>query len=245
MKLTVIESSSKGNGYILHNGREALIIEAGVKIGLVKIVLNFEMNLVVGCIVSHEHGDHAGHAHEYQDQGIKVYTSAGTRDKIHKPGAAYKLMQEGEVYTIGRFHVLPFRTYHDAAEPFGFLISHPDMGTLAFLADTASLPYDLDADHYLIEANYSERILDRLIETGKINYKQATRVRHSHLSIEACAAFLARQKREIIKNIVLIHLSDGNSDAARFAEIVRDETGIANVFIADKKFEIPINKNPF
>lgn len=56
MLLRVISSSSSGNGYILENDKEALIIECGCRFKDIKIALGFNIRKIVGCIVSHEHG---------------------------------------------------------------------------------------------------------------------------------------------------------------------------------------------
>ena len=58
MKLIVLGSSSSGNCYILDNGKEALIIEAGIRFQEVKKALDFNLRKVVGCVVTHAHNDH-------------------------------------------------------------------------------------------------------------------------------------------------------------------------------------------
>ena len=67
MLLTVLGSSSKGNGYILDNGQEALILECGVNIKEAKKALQFNIRKVAGCVVTHQHNDHAGHIAKYAD----------------------------------------------------------------------------------------------------------------------------------------------------------------------------------
>ena len=59
MKLKVLGSNSLGNCYILENKDEALILEAGIKLVNVKKALNYNISKIVGCLVSHEHNDHA------------------------------------------------------------------------------------------------------------------------------------------------------------------------------------------
>jgi len=71
MKLTVLGSSSLGNCYLLHNERECLIIEAGIKFLEVKKALNFKISQIVGLLVSHEHGDHAAFLHEFRFVHLK------------------------------------------------------------------------------------------------------------------------------------------------------------------------------
>ncbi len=58
MEFTVLSSSSRANGYLLHNNREALVIEAGVSLLKVKKTLDFRLGMITGCIVSHRHKDH-------------------------------------------------------------------------------------------------------------------------------------------------------------------------------------------
>ena len=72
MRLKVIGSSSAGNGYILENDREALLIEAGCRFAEVKEALGYNIRKVAGCIVSHEHKDHARYVEEVKAAGIPV-----------------------------------------------------------------------------------------------------------------------------------------------------------------------------
>lgn len=57
MMLNVINTGSIGNGYVLHNDTEALIIECGCSFMEVKKVLNFNIKKIVGAIISHRHLD--------------------------------------------------------------------------------------------------------------------------------------------------------------------------------------------
>ncbi len=54
-RLIVINSGSKGNGYILECVHESLIIEVGVNVKSILKSLNFEEGIgkVRGCLVSH------------------------------------------------------------------------------------------------------------------------------------------------------------------------------------------------
>lgn len=59
MELKVLGSSSSGNCYIIDNGKEALILEAGVRFQEVKKALGYNLRKVVGCLITHRHQDHA------------------------------------------------------------------------------------------------------------------------------------------------------------------------------------------
>ena len=72
MELKILGSSSSGNCYILENEKEALIIEAGIRFIEVKKALNFNMRKVVGCLISHQHNDHAKYAKNIQQKTGKL-----------------------------------------------------------------------------------------------------------------------------------------------------------------------------
>lgn len=55
-KLTVLSSNSKGNGYVLQNENEALILECGCSLKDAKIALDWNIRKLVACFISHEHG---------------------------------------------------------------------------------------------------------------------------------------------------------------------------------------------
>jgi phosphoribosyl 1,2-cyclic phosphodiesterase len=56
MTLKVLQSGSAGNGYILEDRKgSVLLIEAGVPFKAVKQALNFKVDGIRACIISHAH----------------------------------------------------------------------------------------------------------------------------------------------------------------------------------------------
>ena len=55
MHLKVINSSSKGNGYVLESNTDSLLIECGVKFKQIQSTLNYDLSSIKGCLISHEH----------------------------------------------------------------------------------------------------------------------------------------------------------------------------------------------
>ncbi len=249
MELTVLGSSSKGNCYILSNESEALVIEAGVPLYEVKKAIDFNLKKIVGVIVSHGHGDHAAYMNEFVRNRISVYASKGTwdavLDKIDRGFGLPRLLFSGVKQQIGNFTILPFDVKHDAAEPLGFLISHPETGTILFATDTYYLPYNFTGlNNILIEANYRKDLLEANIQAGRIPSALRDRTLQSHMSIETCIEALQANDLSKVNNIVLLHLSDGNSNAQEFKDEVRRVTG-KQVHVADKGMKIQLNKTPF
>ena len=100
MVLRVLGSSSSGNAYILENVGEALLIEAGVNFKKVVAALEGNISKVVGCLITHEHGDHAGRINEVLNAVIPVYATQGTIDnaKVKSEWKPRTLEQEGNGY---------------------------------------------------------------------------------------------------------------------------------------------------
>lgn len=246
MDLKVIGSSSKGNCYILENDSEALIIEAGVRFDAIKKALNFNIRKVVGCLVTHEHGDHSCCIQDVLNAGIKTYTSAGTAAACNVAHNRLQLVKAKEIVTVGSFQVLFFDVHHDAAEPLGFIIRHEETGSIVFLTDTYYSGYTFKNVHNIIvEANYGEAILKAKYDEATLQAFRRDRIIKSHMSIETCLELLKANDLRKVNNIVLIHLSDSNSNADQFKELVQAATG-KKVHIADGGLIIKnFNKQPF
>lgn len=246
MKLKVLGSSSQGNCYVLENEHEALILEAGVKFSEVKHALNYNIKKVVGCLITHEHKDHAGKINEVLNATIPVYASAGTIQNTKIEGYRLPLICEaGNLLTLGGFQIIPFATMHDCAEPLGFYINHEETGRVLFATDTYYIPNTFAGlNNILIEANYRRDVLDKQIASGKVSLAQRNRTIRSHLSYENCLKALLANDLTQVNNIVLIHLSDNNSLATDFQQGIKKATG-KTTYIADKGMIINFNKTPF
>lgn len=250
MELKILGSSSKGNCYLLDNGKECLMIECGVAFKDVQKAVNFDISRICGVIISHEHGDHAKHVKKCLESRIPVYASQGTLDALgisptrDVPNLVCR-MGELTIQQIGKFRVQPFATQHDAAEPFGFLIYHPECGMVLFATDTYYLPYKFKGlNNILIECNYSEEILLENVRQGKVNGLLMKRTLQSHMSYDTCLQALQANDLSQVNNIVLIHLSSANSDAGAFRDGIAEATG-KPVYVAEKGMNINFGKTPF
>jgi phosphoribosyl 1,2-cyclic phosphodiesterase len=243
MELTVIGTGSRGNAYLLENDSEALLIECGVNIKAIKQALNFNLNKLVGCIVTHEHKDHSKSIKEVMAAGVNVYGTKGTHEacRTYDNHRAYKLNLP-EPFKIGNFKVMPFDVQHDAAEPCGFLINHKETGNVLFLTDSLYCHYTFKNLHnIIIEANYSHEVIR--VKLKEMEFLK-NRVMQSHMSLDTCIEFLKSNDLSQVNNIILIHLSDGNSDEKLFRTEVTKATG-KTVTVSDNGLQMEINKTPF
>jgi phosphoribosyl 1,2-cyclic phosphodiesterase len=245
MKLKVLGSSSAGNCYILENDSEALILEAGVKFAEVQRALNFNIGKIAGCLITHEHKDHAGYILTFP-RFVDVFCSKRTADSADI-GEKTKthIVSANKPFTAGTFKIIPFAAKHDAAEPLGFYINHPETGNVLFATDTYYLPCTFAGmNNVLIECNYRLDLLESNIAAGLIPTAMRNRILQSHFSYEHCLKALQANDLKAVNNIVLIHLSNGNSHAQEFKDGIRNATG-KNVHIAESGLELLLNKTPF
>jgi phosphoribosyl 1,2-cyclic phosphodiesterase len=244
MKLHIFGSNSSGNGYALEGKKETLLIECGVSLSKVKKQLDFDLSKVSGCIISHEHGDHFKFHSEFSKAGIDLYGTHGTFFKIQRNHRHITIV-EGVDFNIGSFKIKPFKITHDAIEPVGFLIHHHECGLVLFLTDTKYCSYEFPKlNNIIVEANYSESILMDKTWNQTINPYLTSRIIESHMSIETCKELLKANDLSEVNNIVLIHLSNGNSDAKNFQKEVKELTN-KTVHVADSGMIIEFNKTPF
>lgn len=145
MELTVLGSSSEGNAYVLQNAGEALLLEAGIPFKKVLAALGNNVKKIVGCLITHEHGDHAGRINEVLNYVVPVYASKGTIEaaKINSCWRPTHIRMENGSYQhlrLGGFTIIPFPTKHDSREPLGFYVWHEETGGVLFATDTFYLP---------------------------------------------------------------------------------------------------------
>jgi len=245
MKLKVLGSESTGNCYLLiaDNG-DTLIIEAGISLKIVKKTMNFDISKICGCLVSHVHQDHAKYVSDFVYAGIKCYTGKGTIDEIGIKNHNLIPVQHQVKKEIGSFSFMPFELVHDVPN-FGYLIDHPESGLICFITDTYYCAYTFPpVSQYLIEANYSQEIMDDNILNGRLPAVVRKRTGESHMSIETCKKTLMANDLSETQQIILIHLSSGNSNEVDFIKQVQDVTGKKTI-VANKGMEIELNKTSF
>lgn len=254
MRLKVLASGSKGNSYLLQSPTGSLLIEAGIPWKGIKRGLNFDLSGVLGCLVTHEHKDHSKAVFDVMKAGIDCYMSNGTalgtgirkKEDITIKYYRAKMINPIKQFIIGDFAILPFYTEHDAEEPLGFLIQYkPTKEKLLFITDSYYSKYKFSGLNYiLIECNYIKETLDENIEAGRINPAMKPRLLKSHFSLDHVLDFLKANDLSQCREVILLHLSDANSDSARMIKEIEEATGI-KAKVADPGLEIELEMYPY
>lgn len=246
MVLSVINSGSEANGYIIQSDSEALILECGCKLSEVKKALDWNVWKIVGCLISHEHSDHAGRLSEYMKSGIPVHSAFQTQTALETiTGERTTAISPLKKIQIGNFTVTPFNVPHDPEiECYGYLIEHEEIGKLLFLTDLEYCKYNFskqNVNHILCECNYDKDLVDENYENSLRN-----RVLKTHMELRTFLNFISTNDNPALRNVVLLHLSEKNGNPVEFLQKTKETVKYGtDCYIAEKGLEVDLSLCPF
>jgi phosphoribosyl 1,2-cyclic phosphodiesterase len=229
MEIRVLNSGSDGNGYAIILSEKILLIECGVPSKVMLKHIDFRISDVEGCIISHGHKDHLGHANEYKKYGFRMYMTEESMPE-NAPKYMFETIKRMKKNRIGGFEIIPFKVPHNETECDGFVILHPEIGTLVFITDAEMCPYNLsgiNVNHLMIECNYSNKYLD-------IDSENRSHVLLGHMEFETCKRFIRSINSDKLQSIGLIHLSKKNIDPDEIYAEISEEFSDKKVWIADR-----------
>lgn len=226
MDFLPIGSSSSGNCYVLRSGDSAVMIEAGLHWRRIQEALSFNTRDIAFCLVSHSHGDHAGHIKSVMRAGIDCWMSKETADALKvRNHRTFYVADCGMTYHshMGNpddWSVKPFACIHDVP-CFGFLIAKDGEKAL-YLSDSMYSRYRFGPGltHVFLEVNYSKETLSPDLDRER--YK---RLLKNHMNLSTAKALLAANDLSQVREIWLLHLSRENADAAYFRTEIEKLTG--------------------
>lgn len=193
MTLKTIATGSKGNCYILtaDSGKQ-LILDAGIPIAEIKKGLDFDVENVVGAIVTHCHKDHSLSVSKLRTMGIPVwtpYTSDFVRQKTR----------------LGEFDIECFDVPHNGTPCRAFIIKIEGT-TVLYCTDYEYIPYRLDKKQInvmLIEMNYQT---DRIADMD--SHRQHTVLGHAE---ERTTIDVIAKNMKHLRKVILCHMSKSGS----------------------------------
>lgn len=223
MKFKQHYSSSGGNLYevIADNGKR-LMLECGVAWGFIQKAIDYNIENIEGCFLTHEHKDHSKAIKDVLKAGIDVYSAELTLAACANSHRREHYISNETLTRLDSFDVLAFDVNHDALEPLGFVIREKATGEyMLFAADTSHIaarfrfPFSIVA----IECSYEKELLEGKVEREEVNESLAVRLLTSHQEQAVCLRYLKdccnlSQCRELH----LLHLSGSNIDKAAVVE---------------------------
>lgn len=236
-KLKIVSTGSHGNSFLLICERETLLIELGVSWDNILRSLDYNLDNVVGCLVSHCHKDHSISIPNALKFSLSVYSCKDVQSIYPQ----VKVLERDFKKRIGGFLIQPIPLYHDV-ECYGFLIEHKEFGRMLFATDTNTFPYRLkNINHILIEANYKdEYIIDNLCMN-----EASCSASGNHLEINETIEAIKKNYTQELQNVVLIHLSHTNANSVEFKKDVESAIGMKCVTIGESDVEVELNSCEF
>lgn len=248
LQIASLNSGSNGNCYYVGNAEEAVLVDAGLSCREIETRmarLGLQLSRVKALFLSHEHSDHIkGVSVLSRKYGIPVYSTPATlRGGGIRLETHLKLTLEEEVpVALGALRVIPFRKFHDAADPFSFLVEghgvrvgvFTDIGRVC-----EKLRYYFRQCHAcFLETNYDEQML----ENGgyPLHLKQRIRGGHGHLSNREALDLFVRHRPAFMSHLFLSHLSKNNNHPELALELFRAHGQELHISVASRYEESPV-----
>jgi len=228
MEIKSLASGSKGNAYIVSDGKTRVLIDAGIPMSEIRRGCNFMISNLTACLITHAHQDHCKAVKDLIGMGLDCYMSKGTLDALNVVGHRAHIVDALKVYEIGTFFVTPFDVEHDAPEPLGFVLESTVTGEkLLYFIDTCYVKYTFEGiTHLMCECNHDTASIKAAIERGDLPVEMLPRLMKSHMSLDTLLKFLQANDMATLRQIYLLHTSDRNSNVERMREAVQKETGV-------------------
>jgi phosphoribosyl 1,2-cyclic phosphodiesterase len=246
--ITSLNSGSNGNCYYIGNEREAILVDAGISCREIEKRmkrLGLHMQKVKAVFVSHEHTDHIkGIPTLVKKYQLPVYITPAT---IYNSGLtidAHLTMNfncDGPI-NIGDLSITAFPKFHDASDPYSFVITHNQVRVGVFT--DIGTPCKHLINHFktchaaFLEANYDNDML----ATGTYPYHLKKRISggQGHLSNKQALELFKAHKPSFMSHLILSHLSKNNNCPHLVKRLFDEHADGVNMVVASRYEETPV-----
>lgn len=205
MKYYLLESGSKGNCFVLQEGKRTIVIDCGGTSKYLKDSfkkLNISFSDVDVLLISHTHIDHISQLSLFKNN--LVYSPV----KLEKRTDA-KIMKPLGYFMVDNIKVTPIPLSHDTSITLGFIFE-TKKEKLVYITDTGYLNKNYinrlkGADYIILESNHDVEML--MSSSRPHHIKQRIFSDTGHLCNEDCALILEKIVSENTKDILLAHIS--------------------------------------
>lgn len=248
LSFTSINSGSNGNCYYLESGGDAVLIDAGISCREIErrmARLNLSLNNVRALFISHEHSDHIrGVEVLSRKYRLPVYITKPTL-RSSRMQLDEELIREFSAHTpcqIGKLMVVPFPKFHDASDPYSFIIEAGNVRAGVF-TDIGAVCNNLIRYFKLchavfLETNYDEEMLNN----GPYPYHLKKRIKggRGHLSNKQALHLFTAHKPDFMQHVLLSHLSKENNCPVLVKDLFNAHSGNTTITVASRDTEMPL-----
>ncbi len=257
--ITSLNSGSNGNCYYVGNEKEAILIDAGISCREIERRikrLGLSIHKVKAVFISHEHADHiSGLPVLVKKYRLPVYITATTL--IHSRLTLQKELvmpfSAHESTVIGSLNITAFPKFHDACDPYNFIVSCNKINVGVFTdigAPCKHLIYHFKQCHAaFLETNYD----DIMLEQGRYPLFLKNRIRggNGHLSNKQALELFVTHKPKFMSHLLLSHLSKNNNCPLLVEQLFTQHANGIKIIVASRYHETAVyhihnsNTHPF
>jgi len=246
--ITSLNSGSNGNCYYIGNQNEAVLIDAGISCREIEkrmARLGLSMNRIKAVFISHEHSDHIKGLYRLATKyGLPVYISKPTllASRLSFPYSPVIHFDSSNPILIGSLQVRPFNKYHDAADPYSFMIEEEGV-KIGVFTDIGRVCeqityYFAQCHAVFLESNYDEELL----ANGRYPYFLKNRISggHGHLSNRQALELFLTCRASHLHYLLLSHLSKDNNRPDLVAKLFAPHAGDTQIIVTSREEETPV-----
>lgn len=221
MSLSVcsIASGSNGNCYYVGNDTEAILVDAGISCKEIETRMKrsgLSLQKIKAVFVSHEHTDHiSGLPILAKKHNLPVFITTATlrNSRLRFDKSLLNSFSANEPVVVGDLVVTAFSKFHDAADPYSFLVScnGVNVGVITDIGRACEnvVQHFSQCHAAFLESNYDEEMLLR----GSYSWYLKNRIRngHGHLSNHQALSLFQQYRSPGLSHLFLSHLSRNNN----------------------------------
>jgi phosphoribosyl 1,2-cyclic phosphodiesterase len=240
-----LNSGSNGNCYYISNGKEAVLVDAGISCRETEKRmrrLQIDPHKVKAIFISHEHSDHIRGVEVLSKKyKLPVYITERTLhySKLTLKEDYIRSFKDDDSIQIGNLSVTAFSKSHDASDPYSFTVE--GNGTrVAVITDigiacTNVIEHFRNAHAAFLETNYDEDLL----ENGPypIYLKRRIKSDEGHLSNSQALKLFLDHKPEFMSHLFLSHLSRDNNSPQLVKKLFEQHSGDTRIIVASRDYE--------
>jgi len=229
-RLKFIASGSLGNSCFITDGNTGLLIDAGIDVK--ELRKHISLLDITAIFLTHEHKDHSKSVVELANK-LQVPLLSGKKTHEVVSASLHNHLKfsvvSGKLYQIGSLRIKPFSLEHDAVDPLGLMIANEHNEKIMFASDTGYMrSLHVNANVYVLEANYNENYIRGLYDTNKLSNLQYYRLigDDGHMSTDDAVEFANYNTTE--DSTIFFHHIGNIKDKEFLKRVDR------NVFLVDK-----------
>ena len=241
LSISSLNSGSNGNCYYVGNDTEAILVDAGISCREIERRMKrsgLDMQKVKAVFVSHEHTDHIRGiptlASRYR---LPVYITSPTQ--LHGRLALKEQAMPFKAYepvAIGELTVTAFPKFHDASDPYSFIVSCRGINVGVFTDIGFPCEHVIrnfkECHAAFLEANYDEDML----QNGRYPYHLKKRIsgERGHLSNHQALELFKTHHPAFMSHLLLSHLSKENNCPQLVHNLFSRHAGKIQVVVASR-----------